>query len=162
MRAYPLIFGFRELVAGNGFVAGVNIQGRALLKDDDGSWWLYGVEPGGISDYGATEHEAYQSFRQSFREVLYDSATLAADFDAFKSDVEGFCGQTNEAWAIEWERARDAIRSGAVTPEGDLVSGLPRQTKDVSCRVEVVRLAEQGRGISATDNSSEEPLLTAA
>lgn len=161
MRSYPIIFGFRELVAGNGFVAGVAVEGRALLKkEDDGTWWVYGVEPGGISDYGATEIEAYQSFRQSFREVLHDSAALTNTFEAFRADVGGLCAQRNDAWEREWLEAREAIRSGALTPEGELLSGLPRQTKDVRSKTMIVRLDEAA--ISPKDNSSDESLQTAA
>lgn len=42
MTRYPLLFGFRDLIAGNGFVAGVAINGRALLVDEDDGFWIFG------------------------------------------------------------------------------------------------------------------------
>ncbi len=45
--AYPMIFTIRELVPSSRFVAGVTASGRALMvQEEDGAWWLYGVEPG--------------------------------------------------------------------------------------------------------------------
>ena len=163
MPSYPLIFGFRELVAGNGFVAGVAIEGRALLKsEDDGAWWVYGVEPGGVSDGGSTELEAYQTFRESFREVLHDSAALTKTFEEFKADVESLSAQVNGAWESEWQAARSAIRAGELKPQGGLVGDLPKETKDVRASVTVVRLPQAGQEITPKDNSAELELLTAA
>ena len=53
MTHYPLLFGFRDLVAGNGFVAGVNLNGRALLADEGDGFVMYGVNPGGIAAGGS-------------------------------------------------------------------------------------------------------------
>jgi hypothetical protein len=165
MRAFPLIYGFHQLVAGDGFVAGVEIQGRALLARDgeEGAWWLYGVEPGGIAEPGATEMEAYQNFRDSLREVLCDSAALATrGFESLQADVKALAGQKNGVWEQEWEAARQAIRSGQLQPEGEVLATLPRHTSKVSCRTSVVLLTGQGRDITPEDNCAEEVLKTAA
>jgi hypothetical protein len=139
MTDFPLIYGFRELVAGNGFVAGVEVNGRLLLRLEDEEWWAYGVEPGGVAAAGSTEMEAYQNFRQAMREILVDSAVLTATFDAFKADVEALGVQRNEGWEGDWQEAREAVRSGRSTAEGELAE-LPRETQEVRCSLQVVRL----------------------
>jgi hypothetical protein len=45
MTRYPLLLGFRDLIAGNGFVASVALNGRALLVDEGDGFWMYGVNP---------------------------------------------------------------------------------------------------------------------
>ena len=40
MTHYPLLFGRRELLEGNGFIARVSVSGRALLADEDGEFWV--------------------------------------------------------------------------------------------------------------------------
>lgn len=127
--AYPLIFGFRDVVAGRGFLAGVQVQGFALLEHEDGAWWMTGVQPSGIVDYGSTEAEAYAEFRATFRNVLFDSALLAADYEAFKADVELLFNQSTNSTLQRWLDARVAIRGGA-RPTGEYVAGLPMNTRD--------------------------------
>lgn len=163
MVALPLIYGFRELVAGNGFVAGVEVNGRALLRHEDEQWWAYGVEPGGIAAAGSAELDAYSAFRAALREVLIDSAVLTASFEEFREDVRRLGAQANEAWSAEWEAARLAVRSGELVPEGDIAE-LPRQTKDTPFGVSVVRLDDASERVAApSDNApANDDLRTAA
>jgi len=37
-RVYPIIFTLRDLVYGDGFVAGVTTRGRAVMECDEGDW----------------------------------------------------------------------------------------------------------------------------
>ena len=72
---YALFFSFVELVKGNRFVAGVAARGQALMvHEDDGSWWMYGVKPGGMAACGTTFKEAAHSFNTSFKATLFDIA----------------------------------------------------------------------------------------
>ena len=153
MLACPLIFGVREAVTGNGFVGGISISGRALMvREEDGLWWVYGVEPGGMAACGETSTEAYLLFRETVRKVLLDSASLASSFEQFYTDVEMIGRQINAAESARWEAARAAIRAGVVTPEGPLAE-LPRYTADVRCGVEVVRL-DKGAELKADPNAT--------
>jgi hypothetical protein len=164
MAAFPLIYGFRELVAGNGFVAGVEVNGRLLLRFEEGEWWAHGVEPGGLSAEGSSELEAYRSFRATLREVLVDSAVLTDGFESFKTDVEGLCAQRNDGWEAEWQEAREAVRSGRLAAEGQLAE-LPRETKEVRCGMSVVRLdnaAAQAVTPSYNANAAVDNLAAAA
>ena len=168
MNVYPLIFGVREAITGNGFVGGITLNGRALMAhEEDGLWWVYGVEPGGLAASGETSTEAYLRFRETVRKVLLDSAALTAGFVAgqvapdvfgslfeqFRADVEMLGRQVDAAESDRWHAARAAIRAGVVTPEGPLAE-LPRYTSDeVKCSVEVLRL-DNGAELKADSNSN--------
>lgn len=102
---YPLLFGFRDLIAGNGFFAGVTVAGRALLADEGDGFWMYGVNPGGVAAGGATAAEAQAEFRRMYTSVLFDIAAEAASFEELKAEVEQFFHATNEPTAAEWETA---------------------------------------------------------
>ena len=154
MNVYPLIFGVREAITGNGFVGGITLNGRALMAhEEDGLWWVYGVEPGGLAASGETSTEAYLRFRETVRKVLLDSAALTAGFEQFRADLEMLGRQVDAAESDRWHAARAAIRAGVVTPEGPLAE-LPRYTSDeVKCSVEVLRL-DNGAELKADSNSN--------
>jgi hypothetical protein len=78
MTRYPLLFGRRELVEGDGFVARVAVSGRALLTDEDGEFWVEGVNPGGFAASGKSPAEALAEFSTEFRTILFDIAKLAS------------------------------------------------------------------------------------
>lgn len=112
MASYPLLFGYRDLVVGNGYYAGVRADGRALLVDEDGGAWVYGVNPGGVAAGGHDQGAATAAFRAAYRSVLYDIASEAVDFADFKQQAEAFFNETNEPTAEEWEQAVIEVRSG--------------------------------------------------
>jgi hypothetical protein len=72
-----LLFGRRELVEGNGFVARVVVSGRALLVDENGECWIEGVNPGGFAASGKSPSEALAAFGSAFRAILFDIASGA-------------------------------------------------------------------------------------
>ena len=117
MTRYPILFGFRDLIAGNGFVAGVGVNGRALLVDEDDGYWMYGVNPGGLSAGGATAAEAQAEFRVIYRSVLFDAAAEATDFESFKIEIERFFSETNEPTKAEWDEAVQEVRNGKVSAD---------------------------------------------
>ena len=128
MAEYPVMFTFKEVVSGNGFLAGITLSGRALIeKEGDSEWYVYGTHPGGIADTGTSPMEAFSNFRNKFKTVLFDIAEESANFGAFKAEVERFyreCGKDEEA---RWNAAARALRSGEFVPEAPL-SNLPRQS----------------------------------
>jgi hypothetical protein len=109
---YPLLFGFHDFVAGNGFVAGITLHGRALLVDEGEGFWMYGVNPGGVAAGGASLGEAQAEFRSAYRSVLFDIASEAGGFEDLKSQVERFFAETNEPTRAEWEEAMTVARKG--------------------------------------------------
>src|ERR1700739_3642005 len=92
----PLVFSFGPLVAGKGFVAGVGLQGRALVEEEEGETWFYGVNPGGVAADAATRGEAFVAFKQACLSVVLDLAEESGSFEEFKAGVERFFYETNE------------------------------------------------------------------
>lgn len=125
---YALFFKFAELVKGNGFVAGVQTIGRALMvHEDDGTWWMYGVKPGGMAATGSTFKEAGHEFSTSFRATLFDIAGSCDTSEEFDREVRAFFEQIDETDDARWRAAREAVRSGRVSCDAD-TSDLPRVT----------------------------------
>jgi len=123
MTHYPLLFGFRDLVAGRGFLAGVAVNGRALLvHDDDLGYWMYGVNPGGLAAGGVDVGEAQHSFRETYRTVLFDIAEDANSFEEFKAEVHRFFDEAG-GFLSDWTDAVSEVRAGTVKqdwfPEAD-------------------------------------------
>lgn len=127
MQHLPLYFDFRAFVEGRGFVAAVHIRGRATGSSDFGSYWIYGVNPGGLAEHGEELKSAYAAFRTALTGVLFDFAEEAADFSEFRREVEIFLAETDDDSVAEWIEARRAIREGAAPPDLDL----RRETEDL-------------------------------
>src|SRR5882724_8162995 len=112
MSSYPLLFTFLDKVEGKKFLAQVAVHGRLLAVDEDGAWWTYGVQPGGLAASGATLLEAYLEFRKALMQVLFDIATEADSFYAFRVRAKKFFDETSESMLKDWEAAREQVRSG--------------------------------------------------
>ena len=102
---FPLMFGFNDLVMGRGFVAEVTTDGRATMAQEEGEWWMSGVNPGGVAASGATAAEALANFRNTYHLVLIDSAMLANSFEEFSRDVQGIFASTTADLVDEWRTA---------------------------------------------------------
>jgi len=115
--------------------------GSALIcKEDDGNWWVYGVHPGGMAQFGASPLEAFANFRTSYKTVLFDIAEEASNFDAYKTEVELFYNECGEGEEARWESAVQSLRDGTVVPE-EPFSKLPRHAPESrACEVRIERL----------------------
>jgi hypothetical protein len=101
----PLVCTYRNTVAGNGFVAKVEMRGRMLaVVDDDTQVWLHAVHPAGWADFGATIAEAHAQFRHSYTAILYDVAEDAATFDDFRSAIDAL-DRAAEPLLESWKEA---------------------------------------------------------
>jgi hypothetical protein len=125
---YPLLFGCRELVEGNGFIARVAVSGRALLSDEDGEAWVEGINPGGFSAKGKSPSEALAEFRSEFRAVLFDIVSGAGSFQDFHDEVQRFFDETNAPALRDWERAVQQVRAGRLERQ-DLSGIAARQAR---------------------------------
>lgn len=110
------MFTFRDVISGDGFLAGITLSGRALLTEEDGEWWLYGVRPGGIAETGGTPQETLLRFRNRYREALFDIAADCRDFEAFRQEVERFFYEPDIEEERRWENAAIAARAGRLIP----------------------------------------------
>lgn len=132
MTHYPILFGRRELVEGDGFIARVALQGRLLLTEGENESWVEGVNPGGIAARGDSPAEALAEFCSEYRVVLFDIAAEANSFSEFKSEVERFFNDTSPVAERDWRAALDAVRAGKVD-----VDWLTRRSADSPLGIEV-------------------------
>lgn len=133
MTHYPILFGRRELVEGNGFIARVVLQGRLLLTVGENESWVEGVNPGGIAARGDSPAEALAEFCSEYRVVLFDIVAEANSFSEFKSEVERFFNDTSRVAERDWKAALDAVRAGKVDADW-----LTRRSADSPLGIEVV------------------------
>ncbi|HYN22386.1 MAG TPA: hypothetical protein VE078_15605 [Thermoanaerobaculia bacterium] len=105
------------MVEGNGFVAGVIIAGRALVIEEEGRFWVEGVNPGGFSAGGDSRQGALFELGSELRAVLFDFAADSGSFEEFRASVEQFFHETSAMVLKEWEEAVEEIRAGKVTAD---------------------------------------------
>jgi len=153
LSSYPLLFSFLDKVEGNKFLARVAVHGRLLAVEEDGAWWTYGVNPGGLAASGPTLLEAYIAFRNSLMEVLFDIATEANTSYAFRARAKKFFEETNEPTRLDWEDARQQVRSGKVT-----IDGMRRETSEEPRRIDI-KIKQK---LSAKDNATDARVSVAA
>jgi len=127
MTFYPLLFGRRELVEGNGFIARVAVTGRALLSQEDEEFWVEGINPGGLAGKGQSPSEALADFCLAFRAILFDIASDAGSFQAFHDEAQRFFQETNAPALREWEEAVQRVRTGEL--DADWLSKRPAETQ---------------------------------
>ena len=141
MTRYPILFGRRELIEGNGFVASVSLNGRALLTEDDNGLWVEGVNPGGFAAQGESRHEALSEFCSELRVILFDIAAEARSYEEFQPAVEQFFRESNATALREWEEAVQEIRAGRVT--ADWLAQRPAESP-LSIEVTLIRQPQAG------------------
>ena len=121
MDRLPLLFTFKDLVYGDGFLADIEAQGRALAErgpEEAGQVWITGVQPGGIAEGAESQPEAYAKFKNTYQAVLFDIALEAKTFNTFKRAVQNFfnevCGPAEKDW---WD-AVEQVRKKGYTEKG--------------------------------------------
>lgn len=111
MTKFPIVFQFRDFVAGNGFVAHVLTDGRALLVvEPDGDHCVFGVQPGALAGVATDASTALNEFKSRYISVLFDMAGEASTFDDFKRGVEEFFAAILPEGDEEWRAALDEVR----------------------------------------------------
>jgi hypothetical protein len=159
MTHYPLLFGFRDLVAGRGFLAGVAVDGRALLvQNDEIGYWMHGVNPGGLSAGGADTGEAQRAFRETYRTILFDISNSSGNFEEFKTGVEQFFNQTSDRLLAEWLDAVQEVRAGVV--HADWLARVESDKAKLS--IEIVPLSMDELQPTVNEPDHEPALATAA
>lgn len=116
-QSYPIVFMYRDLIPGNGFIAAVAMRGYALLAEEGDKTWMYGVQPGGIAGGGVNCRGAFNEFKRSYMSVLLDIAGKAASFEEFRSEIEGFFGAINVPVKRYWELVLRRVRRGKMRLE---------------------------------------------
>jgi hypothetical protein len=155
MDYYPILFGVRDPIIGNGFVAGVAVSGRALMRREQDGFWVDGVFPGSVCAGGSTRDEALLKFRESYRSVLFDLAAEAESFDAFRAEVERFFWEETPGEAEAWLQAAAELRKDTKKAG----HWLPVKTAYPDPQIRVVRLDQQN--FEPEENSAEQVELAA-
>lgn len=152
MTTYPVLFGHRDLIAGKGFVAFVAADGRALLTQEEGGFWLFGVTPGGIAGGGAERSEAIREFKKSYLSVLFDIAAEVDSFDEFKRQAAEFFAEGNTPNEEIWNAALADVKRGELTID------LPRvrsETRPPQIEITQVRETDIGPNVNEFDELAE-------
>ena len=106
-----------------------------------GSYWIYGVNPGGLAQNGDDLESARANFRRAVMEVLFDFAEEASDFDRFREEVRSFLTETDDDSTEERVEARRRIRAGPI-PE----AGLRAETAELDTGLEIRNLLDPASG----------------
>lgn len=148
---YPLMLRFQDTIAGNGFLARITLSGRALMVNEDGTWWMYGVSPGAIAEGGETPQETFAHFRERYSLTLFDIAEESSSYEDFKDEIERFYNQTDQFEEGRWEEFFEAIRSGKVTPQPPFATLQRVAPETRPTQIEVRRLDDE-KHFHASDN----------
>ena len=111
---FALVFRFPDVIIGTGFVARVIAEGRVLLTEEDGEFWMYGVIPGGAVGGAKERAAAFREFKISYLSVLFDIATEVGFYEQFATAVRGFFQQVNHRTEALWCTALTEGRAGNV------------------------------------------------
>ena len=154
MVQYPFFFTFLDKVEGNGYLAHVEVHGRLLAVEEDGEWWMYGVNPGGLAACGKSRAEAYIEVRKTLMKVLFDIAARAGeDFYAFRKGARCFFDEVNEPTLKKWEEAREEVREGKINFER-----MRRESSETQRRIEI----RQKKRFAAKANTTDPHAVVAA
>lgn len=142
VKDHPILITLQDAVAGNGFLARITLFGRTLMRQEDGKWWMHGVQPAAIAASGNSVAEAFLNFKTSYQSILFDFAQDSADFSAFKKEVERFFNEgdvDNEDERI-WQESLKAIRTQTchIPDEFSDVPRQPAESKPFTITVERV------------------------
>jgi hypothetical protein len=150
MPTYPLLFKFAEAIVGAEFTAVVKMSGRALMTFEDDEWVMYGVVPGSATGSGNNPQTAYVSFKDTLKKILADTAHARKDYESFKAEVERFSLAENHEFAIVWEDARNAVKTGKLNPEKPFAD-LQRITEEAKPNVTVECLSKSEKTPTLTE-----------
>jgi len=154
---YPVMFTVRDVISGNGYLAGVTLSGRAIMcrEAEDGKWWVYGVRPSAIAENGKTPEEAFARFRNSYKNVLFDMAEESPTYESFRDAAENFYYQPDPDEEERWEGALKSIRSGSVLDD-DFFSKMPKQAPETRpSQLTVERMDKPTARYKPTDNVTD-------
>ena len=156
MRDVPLFVRFTlPPIAGHGFVAGVRVDGRAVACEEDGEWWVDGVDFGQVAAGGPSLREAADALRDRIIGVLFDLTDEATDWASFERRASEFLHHVDEVDEARWTAARAAAQ-----PKADELSaklGIRRDQRETGDGTLVVRL--QPTPSAALPNQMDEVTL---
>jgi hypothetical protein len=159
---HPLVFTLQDAITGRGFLAGIVVTGKAVMEQEDGKWWMYGVCPGAIAGCGDTPNEAFVDFRNRYKETLFDMAEEFTSFLVFRNAVKEFFDQKDVHENARWESALKTLREneGAIS---EPFKALPRKKpEDYKLGIRIDRLEKLTKSALTPANNIQDSLSKAA
>lgn len=158
LKEHPLMLTLQDPISGNGFMARITMSGRTLMRrEDDGKWWMYGVQPAAIAASGENIDEAFRNFRASYKQTLMDIAQESKTFEDFETQVRKFFEENDADNEDErlWEAALGTIRGigGCEPPEP--FGKLPRQSSEKNPSfIKVERVDAEAKDVRLTPSGN--------
>lgn len=158
LKNHPLLLTLRDVISGDGFLAGITLSGRALVRlEEDGKWWMYGVRPAGIAESGISVEDTFLRFRKKYQETMFDIAQESRTYEEFKAEVERFFEEPDANPEDErlWEEALAGIRFDKLAPPAPFAN-LPRESPETRpSQIGVQRLDGEGKRFKPSDNVTD-------
>jgi hypothetical protein len=159
---HPLVFTLQDIVTGCGFLAGIVVTGKAVMEQEDGKWWMYGVCPGAIAGSGDTPNEAFVDFRNRYKEVLFDMAEEQTGFLAFRNAVKDFFAAEDVQEKARWDEALRILRENEDSIS-EPFKKLPRkQAGDYELGIRIDRLETMKKSALKPANNIQDSLSKVA
>jgi predicted RNase H-like HicB family nuclease len=157
LKEHPIMLTLQDSISGNGFLARITMSGRTLMRhEDDGKWWMYGVQPAAIAASGDNIDEAFRNFRAAYWQILADMAQESTSFEEFDAQVRRFFDENDADNEDErlWEAALGAIRGIACEPPAPF-SKLPRRSPEQNPSfIRVERVDSKAKDIRLTPSEN--------
>jgi hypothetical protein len=159
---HPLVFTLQDAVTGCGFLAGIVVTGKAVMEQEDGKWWMYGVCPGGLAGSGSTPNEAFVDFRNRYKETLFDMAEEFSSFLTFRSAVQSFFAEEDKQEEDRWEKALEFLRQNEKSITGPFKE-MPRKLPgDYKVGIRIDRLEKKNKAQLTPANNIQDSLSKVA
>ena len=155
---WPLLFSLELPVKGNGFLAGVAIDGNLLATKEEEGVWVDGIQPGFLGEGDTDIRSAYLKFRKAIKEILEGIAKDSKSFSQFEEEATRFFDAKDREVFERWESAVREVRAGAITAPEALHT---RKADSADLGIQIVNVAgwadDKGQLTgSAPQNDSEE------
>ena len=135
---FPLFINLHVPVACRGDFASVTMKARVLVeKYEDGEFWMYGINPGGICTEGDSLESAHRSFSERLLSKLFAAAEEAADFLSFSKDIREFFQDVNRPYLDRWKQALEEVRAGKID-----IEKMPREPGESEPTINIERIVK--------------------
>ena len=159
---HPLVFTLQDVVTGCGFLAGIVVTGKAVMEQEDGKWWMYGVCPGAIAGSGSTPNEAFIDFRNRYKETLFDMAEDCKNFLAFRNDVKSFFDAEDTREKVRWEESLETLRKNECAISEPFKKMERKKPGDYEVGITIDRLEKRPKAELKPANNIQDSLAKAA
>jgi len=159
---HPLVFTLQDVVTGCGFLAGINVTGKAVMEQEDGKWWMYGVCPGAIAGSGATPNEAFIDFRNRYKEALFDLAEECTSFLMFRNSVKSFFDAEDAQEKARWDESLEILRKNKEAVSEPFKKMPRKKPGDYEVGIMIDRLETKPKAQLTPANNIQDSLAKAA